>query len=395
MVEQKGEFWWKNITGPQTFVRQVTDALGEERLPVLRIPADLPWRHDMRNTILEQLHEMLPDRKFYCRIIDAADECPDSDIGDFLLKAFSDEDIACSYRPRSGKSIQQYLIEHAVLANRLLWIKGLSPEQELQWIEFCRGFSSHGPSSGMFIIESRSSGVTPLFTDVEVIEFERVVSRYDVLLFNNILLAESEMPLSKLWKSYVATAAACLCDYDAELSSSFIEDGHWKERDPREILRHMSDWPEFSLRGSGDGASHILALLRHGDDVELMRRLWTAQIQMLFPLIELQRGWLIDKLSGKLRVILQDMIFEQFGQRVRDPKELELGSLVWLLSQKDIYGERLLYVPDEWMREAIYNLRECRNTLAHRHQCCTPDQVAFVLNFEEKRLAMDNAWSRL
>ena len=35
----------------------------------------------------------------------------------------------------------------------------------------------------------------------------------------------------------------------------------------------------------------------------------------------------------------------------------------------------------EKMRTAIHTLRDCRNLLAHRHQCCTPAQTEFILSY--------------
>lgn len=379
MARQSDDFWWKNVTGPQAFVKNVADGLLDSKIILLQLPADLPWRRSMRNSVLDCYRESLYGKEPYIEAIDATDECSyGADIGDHLLKRFADRDVASSYRSKSGKSIQEYLVTNKVLSNKILWIKGISPNEMSRWVDFCQKFPSPSIDNGMFIIENYTAESSIPQDKFCVIEFDRFISRHDVQLFNYFLLADCQDPMPRLWQNYVAVAAAHLCDFDAEFSESLIAHENWHNLDPREILRATAEKPNFALRGQDSGTNHPLACIRTGQEEELTRRLWAAQVQVLFPLIEVERIQIITAIYCDLLNILNTQEIMQFGQRVSDPKALELGTLVYLLALKDPNGRRILYVQDEAIRNAIFTLRDCRNLLAHQHQCCSPMQVEFI-----------------
>ncbi len=380
-----GDSWWKDIAGPQNFVKRVSEILLENCIPLLSIPADLPWRHSMRNTVVEKLAENHPDLPPDVFIIDAVDECPENNIGEFLLQKFANKEIASTYRPRSGKTVQAYLTMQGVLAKKIIWVKGLALEHVRAWIDFCRQFESCSLEAGIFIIESRDSvpaSLPELFCTIEFVQF---VTRYDVVLFNSLLMSENSLALTKLRQGYISVAAAHLCEFDAELSGALLQDERWFQKDPLEILKEVAEDEPFNTRGERRGNTHVLTLLRADRTKELMQRLWTAQIQILFPILELQRISIIGELYDQLKDILQNECIDQFSQRVYYPEELEFGTLTFLMSKRHDNGKRWLYVPDDRLRNIIFTLRDCRNLLAHRHQCCTPEQVDFILSVEEKR----------
>ena len=380
-----GDFWWKDIAGPQSFVKRVTDTLLEHRIPLLSVPADLPWRHSMRNAVAERLAESRPDLENYVYFIDAADDCSDNNIGEFLLWKFANRETASAYRPRAGRTIQAYLTIQGVLANKIIWVKGLAPEHVRVWMDFCRQFESCSLETGSFIIESQESVPSSLPELFCTVEFARFVTRYDAVLFNSLLMSESDLAPTKLRQGYISVAAAHLCEFDTELSEALLQDERWFQKDPLEMLKELAEEEPFVRRGERRGSTHVLALLREGYTAEIMQRLWTAQIQILFPVLELQRIWIIERLYVQLEAVLQSKSIEQFGQKVCYPEELEFGTLVFLMSKQHDNGDRWLYVHDATLRNAIPTLRDCRNLLAHRHQCCTPKQADFIFSFEEKR----------
>ena len=51
------------------------------------------------------------------------------------------------------------MMEHKVLANRLLWVKGVSSDKIACWTKFCREYvPSGGVKDGMLVLESIGSG---------------------------------------------------------------------------------------------------------------------------------------------------------------------------------------------------------------------------------------------
>jgi len=381
-----GDFWWKDIAGPQNFVKRVTEILTERHIPLLSVPADIPWRHSMRTAVVEKLNEIHPDISPNVFTIDVSDECPENNIGEFLLQKFADKDVADAYRPRSGKTVQAYLTAQEVLANKIIWVKGLEPVHIEAWMKFCRQFKPCSLETGTFIVESRDPVPALLPEIFQPVEFVQFVSHYDAILFNNLLMSEKEPALTNLRQGYISVAAAHLCEFDAELSEALLQDERWFQKAPQEMLQELAEEEPFSRRGERSGSRHILALLRANEMPEIMQRLWTAQIQVLFPILELQRLWIIEQLRSQLEYIVQTKYVEQFKQRLCSPDEIELGTLVFLMAKHDD-GDRWLYVPDDSLRNAIFKLRDCRNLLAHRHQCCSPEDVDFILSFEETRIA--------
>lgn len=72
------EFWWSKITGPHLLIEEVSNALYENKIVFLQIPADLPWRHAMRNEVRSSLSSKTQDSDLLIEQIDAADDNPEN-----------------------------------------------------------------------------------------------------------------------------------------------------------------------------------------------------------------------------------------------------------------------------------------------------------------------------
>lgn len=144
-------------------------------------------------------------------------------------------------------------------------------------------------------------------------------------------------------------------------------------------LRRIDETGDFDRRGDDTYAGHPLWLLRSGNMTELSRRIWEAQIQVLFPIIELERQQLVEKWYAAIDEALADNAVVQYGSTLTDPAEVELGTLCYMLSCKVSGDHRMLYLPDEEDRERIHFLHECRNKLAHM-SCCAPSEVTTLLD---------------
>ena len=330
----------------------------------------------MRRAFIDKIRDHTFIEDPYFETIDSADECSDQDIGDFLLSRYAGRSIAGGYRPRSGLTVQQYMEKYGVLKGKLLWIKGIPAKDIPRWCAFCRGFKTPSLENGCFVLECRGELPATLTPQLKIIRLEDFVSRYDVQLFSAFLLSSQENALPKRWQNYVASVSSRLCGLDAELCESMILYGNWFTEDPRELFQR-----ETAARKDHDGMQDAPAENTPYKE-ELTQRLWAAQIEILFPRIEALRIRIIDILHGELASALKAMPLKQFEQTVVHPEELELGTIIFLMNQRWGSGyEYLVSVPDEKMRTAIHTLRDCRNLLAHRHQCCTPGQVEFILTY--------------
>lgn len=368
------DFWWNNITGPHKAVVGVAEALLSNSTVILEVPEDIPWRRPMRSAIEEQIRNMSGSGNTIIMQIDVADECtPDVDPGRYLLQRFAKSDVVRSYRAKSGISLQDYMIRNGVLRDSIIWLKGLDKGQASKWLKFCQGYKGSSVEEGLFVLEVHEQ-LTPIDArSIQTIVFEACVHEYDLQLFNSFVLDE-QGTYSDLWKKYISTLAASLCKTDAEVSELYLRLTDFQSEDPLVGIKRIADLSDFVRRGENPKSTNVLSVWRNGNLAELSRRVWEAQLQVLFPIIEMHRVQTIKLLEDSLRQCVQDRSVYQFNEIITDPYDLEFGTLEFLMAKLDENSFRYLYVPDEAMRSRIHFLRECRNCLAHT-DCCTVDQI--------------------
>lgn len=378
------EFWWNSITGAHVVVSKVADALLENKMVILKVPSDLPWRYSMRSSIHTAFQERTDARDVVIEAIDIVDDNPeDLEPGRFLLQKYASSAVSRGYREKSKVSIQDYIAQKDVIKNRILWIKGLDGPSAKTWIKFCNGFTPKTASEGLFVLEIHGKVEPPDSQFIEYIDFSECVSNYDVQLFNSFVLDEDEEIAygSDIWKKYISVTAAMVCDVDAEVSELLLREVDFRKESALDGIARISEMDEFSRRGTDDGSNHVLWLYRNNKTAELNHRIWVAQVQVLFAVIEMERIGLIEKYKNEIEQALTDNYITQYGERIVDPMEVELGSLCYMMShrQENDYYMFMLYIPDENDRDRIRFLHDCRNAIAHV-SICEPEQVRQLLD---------------
>ena len=375
------EFWWNNITGANVVVSKVADALLESRPVVLKVPSDLPWRYSMRSSIQSAFQDRTDFRDVIIDMTDVVDENTEGlEPGRLLLRKYASSKVEKGYREKSRVSIQDYIVQNDVVRNRILWIKGIDNSSASKWIKFCKGFSPKNPSEGLFVLEIHGNFTFSDNSSFEFIDFSKCVSSYDVQLLNSFILDEmnSDFCRSDLWKKYIATTAAMVCNVDAEVSEQLLREVDFRNESVIDGIARIADMPAFSRRGAENGSKHVLWFFRNGDTSELEHRVWASQVQVLFPVIEMERVEFVKKYKDKIEKILSEG-FKQYGEPVTEPMEFELGSMCYLMNHRGDDNMYELYIPDENDRERIKFLHECRNLLAHVN-VCSPEQVRKLLD---------------
>lgn len=371
------ELWWHSITGPHRAVTAVAEALLSNSTVILKVPADLPWRRPMRSAIAEHVRSISGSADTIITQLDVADECsPADEPGRYLLGRFAKNDVFHSYREKSGVSIQDYMIRNGVLKDTIIWIKGVDSAQAAKWLKFCQGYKG-SIEDGLFVLEIHEQISLGGARNIQTVFFDTYVREYDLQVFNSFVLDEQNA-YSDSWKKYASAVAASLCKTDAEISELYLRLVDLQKDDPIAGIAALAALPDLARRGEDANSTHILSLWRRGDTAELERRVWEAQLQVLFPILEMLRTQIIDELREPLAACLREHPISQFGTPVTDPYDLEFGTLVWLMSKTDEYAMRYLYVPDEALRQRIRFLRDCRNYLAHT-SCCSVKQVCELL----------------
>jgi hypothetical protein len=359
-------------------VRRAVQALLDHRMVVLKVPADLPWRYELRSAVEMSFRQNTTASNILVEPIDAEDECREGGSpGNFLLQRFARSgEVRNGYRERSRVTIQSYLIQNEVLNHRIIWVKGLSGKQAEEWVDFCKQYPASDGTTGLFVLEIHGANSCQDSKRISVIDLNNGISSYDVQLFNSFILGESRK-YTDPWRQYISTVAASLCKADGEVSAQLLADMDFRTEEPVEGIRRLADDPSFEQRGTEE-PDHVLYLCRQGREDALTQRVWSAQVQVLFPLIELERIRIIQEIQPELEETLQKHNVSQYGEQITDPMDVELGTLDYLLHSRgedDLYK---LYIAQEELRDRIGFLHQCRNQLAHAN-LCTPEQVARII----------------
>lgn len=371
------EFWWNHITGPNVVVSSVVSALLNGKMVVLKVPSDLPWRHSMRSAVHTAFSERSDCSDVVIELIDLRNEnARQMQPGRFILDRFATPTVSRGYREKSKVTVQDYISAKDIIKNRIVWIKGIDPDVAGEWIRFCRGFSQRSAAQGLFVLEVNENTSVTETNLLRVINFSDCVSNYDVQLFNSFVLGNQKQ-YSDGWKKYIAVCTAAICGVDAEISQTMLQSLDFRVESPLEGIRQIDQMPDFMRRGE-NGSNHVLWHYRNGDMALLEHRLWSAQVQVLFPMIELERVELIGRYERQIREVLASGGITQYNQILQEPMDVELGTLSYLMGAKMEDGFYTLYIPSEEDRKRIRFLHTCRNQLAHA-SCCTPEQVEQLL----------------
>lgn len=375
------EFWWTGITGPRNLVSQAVESLlGGDSL-ALRLPEDLPWPRQMREAVELGLKRSSLSGAVLHRV--DAQTAQEAGPGRYLLQRFAQGAVRNEYRERSGLSIQDYLVNNKVLRNSVVWVTGLEGETARRWLNFCCDYAAGSAEDGLFILELPADVAVPNRKRLRLLDFQDCAGSYDLQLFNSLILDEGPgyaggPEYSENWKKYIAAMAALLCGTDAEVSQELILSSDFTREEPVDALRRVAGMPEFDSRGG-----QALSLCRSGSFWELERKVWTAQIQVLFPIIEMERMNIVERFYQDIQGALEEMADEgipmkQYEREVESPQDLDIGGLYYLIHCRRPDMNYALYMPDEEVRERIGFLRECRNHLAHA-SCCSAYEVNRLL----------------
>lgn len=369
-------FWWANVPGPHRAVLEAAEALSANRSVLLKAPPDVSWPDVMRGVLEEQFKSRTGAYEISVTRIYAGD-CPqEMDPGRFLLSRFASPADQRRYRPSSRLSVQDFLRQNGILENRLIWVYGLDEKSADEWLQFVRGYSGRRPQEGIFILEGPPDIPEPEGQRTQTVDLASCITRDDVQLFCRFALG-SGSPEDGPWNDYISALAARVCGTDAWLASAAAEDPAIRVTGILPVLEMLSATEDGALRAGTPG--HVLAYVRMGRTEELEHRIWSAQIEILFPLIELRRMTLVRRWEPAIQEGLDEDPVERFGSLVTEARDAELGALVFMLGRRMPDGRYNLYLPDPQARDEICFLAQCRNRLAHA-DICSPEETARILD---------------
>ena len=321
------KIWWQQITGARKFLDKTANALASGKSAVICLSETTAWLDDMRIILREFLNKKFGGIKAVHEI-NAADFEPAT----FVFENFCSDAVKSEFMPFGEKARVKFLAERddITLNNACLWIRNASEVQAENWFEFIADYHNflRGKSKGIFLLEAGANFNLAGRADIEIFSCAEEISDYDCFAFNIFIAAEFGKG-DKFTKRYLAELVSNATGLDVELGAECIKCGSDFLKRPRRFLEDKSH-------------------------EEIEQAVWTTQLKLIFPLIEIFRRDFVKKYESRLEKLLPVEL--NSGKKILAPDEAEIGDLYSILS-----GENL--PPDDWEELKIY--RDARNKLAH------------------------------
>ena len=256
---------------------------------------------------------------------------------------------------------------------RLVRLEGLDSTTWPAWRHFLSSYAEASRSrpllgrSLFLVVLAGSPPADPPPADIGLasLDWDGVLDDVDLLLFATERLRERED--NPLARSLLATTVACLAAWDFETAAVLVNEDSTTIMDPGDLLRVIAndkgwtgntplDWRLGT--SSRTGIAHPARAALDDPPTELNRRLWSAQLSVLLPWIEVRRHETVTRNLFKVRRQMH-----AGGDRDGDAFALELGDLVRLFGRRGA---------DRQIRRLLGRLRDARNELAHRRHLSHP-----------------------
>lgn len=351
------DIWWTQIPSARHFLDQITETLLRRKSVLLSVPEWLPWSDDMcaeleNNLIARGLGRSL-------EFID----CPEGDIGRFLLENYCKKEKRAEYRP--VERCAHFLARNSdVGMNHLyIWVRGVTEKHLRSWKEFVAEYYAavprDAPCAG-FVLETSAAACIADTRCLVPFSFEQIITSYDSFTFCALTGAETGMP--EVLRPYLTEVVSALCRKDIELCAVCLAD--WKDFFQNPVDRYCA-LAESGLRSNGTTFGTAT------DRAQLSRSLWEAQLKQLFPIIERYRSDFIRLHFREIEALLP--VPNRLGEDLLNPQDAELGILYyWAVHDQIEIGK------DEC--KTLDFFRKMRNSLAHLNPLKS-DDVDQILSY--------------
>lgn len=355
IVKTPDTVWWNYVSGPSLLVRETVSALCSGKNVCLCMPHLLPWRDTFLQHVADATREVEEGLVFE-EVYDLAEKP-----GRYLVNRFGLDTV---YRPT--KPYANFLRERRALADRVICVKATTDDAMRRWFEFEKEYKTSSVRDGLVLLETQVALPGSVPKHVQILVYDDFVSEYDTFVFAGLLLPDNKMDIEQ--KRYLATMAVSLLSTDVEGVVNFVKTFRFDHDDPE----------QFSA-----------GIHSHND---LLRRVWNAQVQTLFPLIMRECKEFIDRWREKVddafdyaSMAFPYGLLDTNRVQIESPDEMELATIRYLMHNKrrDSYNncteEYILYIPDESARSRIELLYGMRNRIAHG-EVCPVGEVVQLLN---------------
>jgi len=354
-------FW--QLPGPKRFLENASKDLAVGKNVVLGLPAFSP------PGLQSGLKELTAD-VWTWNTIEVTNEVPTV----FFFRRFVRE-----RKPSTVPSVSA-LVQAEEFENHLLWLEGLNQDNWPLWKRFIEDYQH---ACRMKAVTRRSLFIVPLSGSLASVPpaddialsyrpWRDTVNELDMLIYATVLLQDKPMVAKQ--RNLLAAVIARVALWDPFTAERLIQLPAKEVLRPQRALRELAaergwtnDTPVSWEKGTQnviDGRTQVHAALLALNDGQgrLEKRIWSAEISVILPLLEEQRQALIPTVRPFLRFPINT------GYSViTDAQDLEIGHLANQLNGAGVNPS---------IRQRIYFLRRIRNQLAHMTVLAPEDALA-------------------
>lgn len=333
--------WWNQVTNAVKYVTNIKQSLLEEKSILLRYASGMPWRDQLVNSVIEAVKLHNGDKKFV-KVSNV------DDLGKYLLKEFCKPEKRTEFRPSKGYAKFFAESDDIVLHDRYLWVKIDSLKNLEDWLNFVSDYIKERgkkASNAVFILEWSGEASTSVKKGIKVYSFDDYIGEYDRIVF--AVLASSSIKDRPFINTYLSELVANVAGNDIELAAECIN--HYKSflENPLAFMRMTSD---EKIRSDGEQFCYSK------DADEVAHLIWLSQIKTIYPYLEEYREDFVQRHYNAIAKQLP--IQASYGETYDDPKDVELGTLMYMAGSGIISLNTAEY-------KKLKKYKEARNKLSH------------------------------
>lgn len=333
--------WWNQVTNAVKYVTDVKKSILEEKSILLRYATGVPWREKLVDSIINSVKAQNGDKKFVS-VFDV------NDPGKYLLKEFCKPEKRAEYRPSKGYAKFFAESDDIVLHDRYLWITIANQNNLDDWLNFVSDYlreRGKKDNKAVFVLEWSGDNSPSVRKGIKVFSFDDYIGEYDRIVF--AVLAASSIKERPFINTYLSELVANVAGNDIELAAECISHNKSFLENPLSYIRMVCD---EKVRSNGE---HYF----YSKDVDDVNHLvWLSQIKTVYPYIEEYREEFVQRYS--VAIAKQLPIQASYGEKYEDPKDVELGTLMYMVGMGYITLNTSEYVK-------LKKYKEARNKLSH------------------------------
>lgn len=333
--------WWNQVTNAVKYVSDIKKALLEEKSILLKYASGMPWRNQLISSVVDEVKIQNGDKKFV-EISNVEDP------GKYLLKEFCKPEKRAEYRPSKGYAKFFAESDDIVLHDRYLWIQIDSQKNLDDWLIFVSEYIKERgkkDNKAVFVLEWTDESSTVVKKGVKVLSFDDYIGEYDRIVF--AVLASSSIKERPFINTYLSELVANVAGNDIELAAECISHHKSFLENPLAFIKMVT---EEKVRSNGEQFSY------HKNADEVKHLIWLSQIKTVYPYLEEYREEFVQRHYNAISKQLP--IQASYGETYEDPKDVELGTLMYMVGSGIITISTIEY-------EKLKKFKEARNKLSH------------------------------